>query len=215
MTLLGLVTAGIIATGCQPDFYRINGIAQEISDGDTLLLSTDFRHATPSDTIIVNNGHFIYQAHTDSTRISMIYLKHAPQICTIFFAEPNEDITIELTQDPKRCRVSGSVVNNAYQLMADKIQTYNEQISKTIEQAYAKPQLTIRQQKALLAEVKRLDTAIQQTIIETAEQNLDNELGLFLINNYINPEMLPDDRREELINMMPTHMRQRAIIPKK
>lgn len=206
--LIGLAAVGLMTTACQPVSFRLNGIVHGINDGDTLLLTSDFHNGTPEDTLIVKNGKFGMLQKTDSTRISMIYLKGHPETNAIFFIEP-EDVTVELSTEYGKSRVSGSRVNNEFQSMSDKVLAYSEQISKLTEQAYTEG-LTPEQQVTLISETERLTSEMMLTIVTTAERNIDNELGYFIVVNYQDEEYFPMEKKKELIARMPPHLQQRA-----
>lgn len=205
---IGLAAVGLMATACQPDSFRLNGIVHGINDGDTLFLTRDFRSGTPQDTLVVSNGKFAIHSRTDSTSICMIYQKDHPETNAIFFVEP-EEITVELSTEYGKSRVSGSKVNNEFQAMSDNVLSYSTQINKLTEQAYQEG-LTPEQQVTLIAETERLYSEMMLTIVTTAERNIDNELGFFIVTNYQDEDHFPLEKRQELIAKMPAAMQLRA-----
>ena len=57
---------------CQSNQYTIAGVADGVSDGDTLFLTNDLETGAPCDTIVVKDGKFTLSGEADSTALCMI-----------------------------------------------------------------------------------------------------------------------------------------------
>lgn len=206
---VGLVIFPLLFIGCQSKKFRVTGTTEGIKNNDTLFVSTDMIEGTPSDTLIVKDGGFIYEGETDSTRLCMIYCKNRPDINIPFFIEPG-NINIHMKADVGKSRVSGTLINDEWQLLTDTVNMYGKQINNIVTQAFDNGSSS-EQQDAAMVEIKKLEKQLNKSIIRTAERNIQNELGYFIIN-YYDDEVISNEERLILIKKLPEVMRNRPRI---
>ncbi|MBR1934116.1 MAG: AhpC/TSA family protein [Prevotella sp.] len=208
--LLAFLLLAVALVGCQQNGYKIKGTAEGFADGDTLLLITDFATGTPSDTLIVNNGRFEHSGQVDSVDICAIYSLANPEAGTDFLLEPGT-ITISLSQEPGMSRVGGTKANEGWQQLNDMVAGYGERMQQLTNQALsAEPDTDA--QVALYEQMARMEYEMGQKVVEIAEKNLDNELGYFLVLNYMNDAALPAEKRLELMDRLPASSQQRGAL---
>ena len=206
--ILLLAVNAFTLMACQSNTFNINGTAKGFADGDTIYITTDFRNGSPIGMAIVSQEKFTITDTADSTFLCMAYSAKQPDNSLTFFLEPG-NINIEFNDSPGTARVSGTKLNDEWQTLNQSAADYGERINRIIEEMTkaGSPQSTI------MAEVKKMNNELTGTIIETAERNIDNELGYFIISNFTGDETLFNgERRQQLIEKMPPQMRQRPLI---
>ncbi len=176
-----LSTVAFALAACQPDSCRIKGEAKEFEDSTLLYLSTDLRDGHPFDSIRVDDGRFYYRLETDSTCLCLLYpaTKHPMEGVTFFTERGN--VYIELSPETAASRVSGTVINNEWQALNDRVSHCDQQLRETMQEA--KDSIIIRR---LYADVDSLYEGVNQAIRETALRNRDNALGRFINRHYNN-----------------------------
>ena len=194
---------------CQSDSYQISGTAEGLSDGDTLFLTHDLESGVPSDTLIVKEGKFSLSGTTDSTALCMIYSLNRNEINAAFFMEPG-DITIQLSDNPGGSRVGGTLCNNQWQTLNDSVMVIGKEINRIAEHIYGNNLPEDEQQKGM-EQIEKLNKRFSALVVKTAEKNIDNEFGYFLLTYY--PEELIDNAsRSKLIKQLPSDMKKRPVI---
>jgi len=181
LSLIGLASACLLLAACQSSSYQIKGTAKEMRNGDTLYLTTDLSTRIPIDTIIVNDKSFEIAGTTDTTRLSMIYAAHHPEINVSFFMTPG-DIRIILRN--KGSRVEGPSINNYWQALNDSIESYGIEMKDIAQLVYGDPQISIDLKKKLIDKMSAVDKKIKRKIKEVADQHKDDELGRFINKNF-------------------------------
>ena len=104
----------------------------------------------------------------------------------LFFLEPGS-INIELTEQPSGSRVSGTTCNNQWQTLNDSVMSIGKEINRIAEHIYGNNMSQEEQQKGL-EQIERLNKRFADLVVKTAEKNIDNEFGYFLLTYY--PEEL-------------------------
>ncbi len=207
-SLLMLLVAVLAVMGCQSNTYNINGTAKGFADGDTIFITTDFRNGSPIGVAVVNQETFSLTNTADSTLLCMAYSAKDPGNSVIFFLEPGT-INLDFTTKGGEARVSGTTLNDEWQKLSETAASYGDRINRTIEEMTkaGSPQSNI------MAEVNKLNNELTTSIVSTAERNVSNELGYFIITNFSGDEtVFSGERRQQLIEKLPQKMRQRPAI---
>ena len=164
-SLIGLAVAGMLFCSCQSDSFQISGFARDCQDGDTICLAIDNDSILIAQTQI-SDGLFQLSGTTDTICLCRAYLKQDPESGVSFFLEPGH-ITIELHPLPTLSRVSGTVVNNEWQKLADSINLLFNDKRLPIDSMHRR---------------------MSDCILHTAQRNKDNILGRYIEEHYKKPE---------------------------
>ena len=198
-----------LLTACQSSSYKINGTAEGLADGDTLFITHDLESGTPSDTIILKDGRFTASGKADSTALCMVYSASNNEINAPFFMEPG-DISITLKQEPGGSRVGGTTCNDQWQQLNDSVMVIGKEINKIAEHIYGSTVTEEEQQKGM-EQIEGLNKRFSNLVVRTAEKNIDNEFGYFLLT-YYPEELIDNNTRARLIKQLPSDMQQRPAI---
>ncbi len=196
-------------TACQSNGYKVTGEAKGMSDGDTLYLTRDLTTGIPSDTILIDNGKFSFSGETDSTALCMVYSAKKNEINAPFFLEPGT-ITIHLSDQPGSSRVSGTTCNDEWQELNDSVMVIGKEINRIAEHIYANNLPQEEQQKGM-EQIEKLNKQFSAFVVKTAERNIDNEFGYFLLT-YYPEELIDNETRSRLIGNLPAEMQKRPAI---
>lgn len=211
-SLASILFSVALLTSCQSNSYKISGTvssAEGLADGDTLFVTQDLQTGIPSDTLIIKDGKFEMSGETDSTTLCMIYSALRNEINSAFFLEPGS-INIELTEQPSGSRVSGTTCNNQWQTLNDSVMSIGKEINRIAEHIYGNNLSQEEQQKGM-EQIERLNKRFADLVVKTAEKNIDNEFGYFLLT-YYPEELINNEQRARLIKELPAEMRQRPAI---
>ena len=181
--ILGLTAVGTLCLACQANVYQINGFARDITDGDTICLRYESEGDRPVIMTQVDNGKFAFSGEADDVAFCHIYPKKRPESTVSFFLEPAR-ITVELASAPERNRVSGTIINNAWQQLNDSIRVLGHEVVKT-------SLLPVADSVTQLQRVKIVDSLhrrMSECILSTARRNSGNPLGQYINQNYKAPE---------------------------
>ena len=168
---------------CQPSFYRIEGFARSLNEGDTICLAQESAPDQPFSQTTVSNGKFYLTGETDSVILCRAYLKRQPSCQVSFFIEPGT-MTVELFLPPTLSRVSGTKINNQWQLLADSIQLMGQDVLNTLE----RPATDSAEQQTVVHRVDSLHRRMSDCILNTARRNSQNALGKYILTHYKEPE---------------------------
>lgn len=215
-TVTTLMLAAMVMTclSCQQqkskNECKIMGTAKGFPDGEVLYLTTDLNTGEPIDSAVVKGGKFGISGQVDSVQLALLFVKNNSQQNAPFFLEPGV-VRIELNQEPGTSRVSGSGINNEWQTLNDKMQEFSKNMQE-ITSGIDMNKLTEAQQANLTAHLQQAEQDAVTYIVNTTEKNIGNELGFFLVTNYMDAESFSPQKRRELISKMPEAMRQRPAI---
>ena len=201
-----------LLTSCHSSSYKISGTvssAEGLAEGDTLFVTKDLQTGIPSDTLIIKDGKFQMSGETDSTTLCMIYSASRNEINSAFFLEPGS-INIQLTEQPGGSRVGGTTCNNQWQTLNDSVMSIGKEINRIAEHIYGNNLSQEEQQKGM-EQIERLNKRFADLVVKTAEKNIDNEFGYFLLT-YYPEELIDNEQRARLIKDLPAEMRQRPAI---
>lgn len=199
----------IAFAACQGNSYKIKGTAEGLSDGDTLFVTHDMDTGVPSDTLIVQDGRFTLSGATDSVELCMVYSMNCNEVNAAFFMEPGS-ITVHLSDKPGASRVGGTLCNDEWQTLNDSVIVIGKEINRIAEHIYGN-NLPQKEQQKGMAQIEKLNKRFSALVVKTAEDNIDNEFGYFLLTYY--PEDLIDNAaRSKLIKQLPSEMKARPAI---
>ena len=182
--LIRLAVAGLAFCSCQSDSYKIKGYASQLRDGDTITLALEDHQQKILGKAIVAQGNFNMMGVTDTTVFCKAYLNREPLTSVSFFLEPG-DITIELHPYPTPSRVSGTVLNNEWQILNDSVQMLGD---KLIRMAEASTKTGAGNRMQLEQAIDSMHRRLSDCIKHTAQRNKDNVLGKYIMENYKEPE---------------------------
>ena len=207
--ILTAVTA-LFFTACQQDGYKINGTAEGFADGDTIIITTDIENMTPCDTIFVKNEHFTFSGPADSVQLALIVgLKQGTSV--MFFTEKGT-IDVTISTDPFKNHVGGTKANDGWQEITEMSNDYGQRAQAQVEILY-RDSLSEEERQAAFTELQKMESEMQQKLVEQTELNIDNELGYFIIANMsTNDETFTPEKLKELIGRMPESFRKRQAI---
>jgi len=204
-----MIAAASILSSCYSHSYQVSGVAEGIADGDTLFFTTDLTEGVPMDTIVVKDGKFSYEGDADSIQLAMIYAANMHQANVQYFTEPGT-ITIKLSAMPGTSRVGGTPCNNEWQLLNDSVVVFGKEINRIAEHIYAN-NVDEDEQKTGMKKIDEINARFAQMLIRTAERNIQNEFGYFILTYYPDDYITPDTQ-ERLIEQLPEQFRQRKQI---
>ena len=206
-----LYSALALATfcACNSNSYKINGTAEGLADGDTLFLTSDMETGLPSDTIILKDGKFSLSGETDTVMLCMIYSSKRNDLNAPFFLESG-NINISLKDTPGESRVGGTLCNDGWQQLNDSVMLFGKEINRIAERIYGGNTTPEEQQKGM-AQIEQANKRFADLVVRTTEKNIDNEFGYFLLMFYPE-ELINNESRSRLIQMLPTDKRQRQAI---
>ena len=211
-SLASILFSIALLTSCQSNGYKISGSvssSEGLADGDTLFVTQDLQTGIPSDTLIIEDGKFKLSGETDSTTLCMIYSAKRNEINAAFFMEPGT-IDIQLTDQPGGSRVGGTTCNNQWQTLNDSVMSIGKEINRIAEHIYGNNLSQEEQQKGM-EQIEKLNKRFAELVVKTAEKNIDNEFGYFLLT-YYPEELIDNNTRAKLIKDLPAEMRQRTAI---
>ena len=211
-SLASILFSIALLTSCQSNGYKISGSvssSEGLADGDTLFVTKDLQTGIPSDTLIIQDGKFKLSGETDSTALCMIYSAKRNEINAAFFMEPGT-IDIQLTDQPGGSRVGGTTCNNQWQTLNDSVMSIGKEINRIAEHIYGNNLSQEEQQKGM-EQIDKLNKRFAELVVKTAEKNIDNEFGYFLLT-YYPEELIDNNTRAKLIKDLPAEMRQRTAI---
>ena len=211
-SLASILFSVALLTSCQSNSYKISGSvssSEGLADGDTLFVTKDLQTGIPSDTLIIQDGKFKLSGETDSTALCMIYSAKRNEINAAFFMEPGT-IDIQLTDQPGASRVGGTTCNKQWQTLNDSVMSIGKEINRIAEHIYGNNLSQEEQQKGM-EQIDKLNKRFAELVVKTAEKNIDNEFGYFLLT-YYPEELIDNNTRAKLIKELPAEMRQRTAI---
>jgi len=164
-------------TACQQT-YKIEGIAEGFTEGDTLLVTTDLDSLLPQAEVIIDKeGYFSYGEHVDTTIIHLLYAKANPEACCYYFSEPG---TIRLTLRAEgRSRVGGTSLNDEWQELDDICYDYEQKLEALVARFYDE-HMTEDELNQTSEQIKLLDQEKQRWVQDFTQRNAENAIGLFL-----------------------------------
>lgn len=178
-----LAVAGLIISSCESHYYKVEGYTRDFADGDTICLKAASPTFSQLRYTTVASGKFHFAGEADSVMLYEIYASKAPKEGITFFNVAGTT-TVELNHKPHHSRVSGTMVNNNWQQLADSIDLYAAMI-KHILRRKTNDTLSIRLRAQSIYSLHR---QMSDCITHTATRNKHNPLGQYILANYKAPE---------------------------
>ena len=197
-----------LLTGCRPKNYTITVSGDAIKDGDTLYLTDNLRQLTPIDTAVTVDGKAVFRAPTDSTFMALVYKSGNNNIGATLFVGQGEAIVF-LSKNAGESKVAGAEINERWREMNDSIYKITIRLN-TLADQLNKTEMPYQKQKKYIERMKACNSKLKTAIINYARENIDNELGCFILIFY--DDIIPPDVRDELISQLPQGMHNRAAI---
>jgi hypothetical protein len=204
--LTSFLLAGLLLSACHSNTFRIKGSTEGIDEGDTLFATIDFETGIPFDTMVVHDGKFKMKGKADSVRQCIIYRAHDEETSALLFLEPGK-IEVKISPVASDTRVSGTRINNAWQQLTDSVNIFSTHVNRLLAQYYSDDN-TEKEKESIMTKISKYADNINKCICKVTKENIDNELGYFLI---IDGSMAEEDRLR-LIGQMPKAMRERKEI---
>ncbi len=202
-----LAVAMVFLCACNSSFnYKIEGEAHDLPQTAQLFLVSDMEKGIPFDTIAIKDGRFSYEGTADSVTFCFIGNMEDSIPMLPFFLEEGT-IKIVVGKEQKETKVTGTHLNDELQKLNDAAYKMQDEISQQIESFDG--DLTEEQQKLIEDKSNEALKKLAELFYKTAEKNIDNELGFFLVSN---PTLLNEEQEMVLINKLPVKMRNRPQI---
>lgn len=207
-TPLVLLTLALLTlASCNKSFdYQIHGTMDGLPQVRQLYLISDMETGKPFDSIQVKGNQFDYAGKADSVTFCFLgNLDDSVTLMPIFLEEGI--INVVVSKDPQKVKISGTHLNDELQKLNEagmKYQNEIESIIADIDEKSTDEEKSNVERKAMES-MGKLATIFYQT----AEKNIDNELGYFLVTN---PRMLNEEQVMTLLNKMPKSMRSRPLV---
>ena len=125
----------------------------------------------------------------------------------MFFAQNGDTIHVHLSSELGMSRVSGTTVNNDFQMINDSAMSLNQRLVKEFDK-YGN-NLNKAQEAELQKIVDDEKSRLTSLIYKVAEKHVGNEFGYFIITQ---PFDFTDEQRMTLIQKMPQAFRNRELI---
>lgn len=198
--ILSVAVSCLFIAGCNNSkSYKISGIVEDISNGDTIYLQ-EYKNGEmiKLDSAVISNGKFIFKGEQDSVVNRYItYLKGDKRIFTDFFLE-NGDINVVLGQESK---VSGTKNNDIYQSFKDKFMALNKEMNGLYIKLQTDTTLTEMDKEKLSKEIEAKDKSGMDMVFNSIKENITNPVGIYLLPQYSAAFDLK--KQAELINAVP------------
>ncbi len=206
-TIFALSALALMMTACQSNSYKVNGIAEGFSSGDTLFF-TEGLGELPTDTIIIKEGKFTIEGKSDSVRLCAVASSDGAY-GVLFFNEPGT-INITLSTD-KPATVGGTRSNDGWNEINQLQEAFSKNTDSLLQQIYTE-ELDETQQKSLVEQYEAAHKDLIGKIMSTAEKYIDCELGAFIVSSLADNPSIDTDEIKRLIGLMPEQYRQREAI---
>lgn len=205
--LTGLVLGIVTITACSSNSFKVKGVAEGFSDGDTLyVMSLD--SSEPLDTLLVKNGEFEWSGESDSTVMCSIVASNYMSMVG-FFREPGTiNVLLSATQNSK---VSGTKSNDALQEMIN-IQSEYQKKFEAISAPLNADSVSSETQMAVYSQYSNIQNQMKEDFKNLAIKNLDNELGYLLMTQMAYDDTFTKEEIMEHISKMPADYQNRKEI---
>lgn len=196
-----LVVVALGLASCTPKGYTVTGTMEGSMDGDTVfLMERTNRQFVPLDTAVIAEGKFTFTGLQDVAVNRYLVYKGEEDLQPVyldFFLE-NGNITIKMVRAVGGDVISGTPINDAYQVFRTKLQAISDKQNKLTEEMASE---TPEAQKAKMDEARSLDDELVSVIKEGINKNVETPLGVFLLNSY--NYYIGYDDVEQIIDILP------------
>ena len=206
--MAGLAAAGLMLAACRPDTYSIKCSAENLADGDTVLLVLAQGTAIPIDTAVAFEGKFAFEGHADTTQFGMVLCPKNARLDLPLLIEAGR-INVQLDVNPRKTHVGGTPNNNRWQSLMNATTGIGIKIGDLAARIYNGQTLHPTRQ-ALMDSIAKLNRLFAQTLAEHAMKNINNEFGCFVITYY--SDFFDSKTLANLIGALPEEASQRNDI---
>ncbi len=219
LSLLWMIMAILSFSSCkksaEPDplslsdgSFVVIGTTDSIPDGTRLSIIADGQDK-PLASVNVKDGQFQFNGSSKDLSIFMVYksLAKSDPCQQMFFAKNGDTVRVHLSTQLGMSRVSGTVVNDDFQMISDSAQSHNQRLIKVFDQYGDNP--SDAQKREIEKIVEEEKGHLTSLIYKVAEKHADNEFGYFIITQ---PFDFTDAQRMALIMKMPKEYRERELI---
>lgn len=194
--------------GIPDDGFVVIGTTDSLLNNAQLSIMID-GNDDPIATIQVKDNAFLYEGNADKLTIFQVSrsLAQSDPAKQMFFAQEGDTVRIYLSSQMGASRVSGTTVNDDFQMTIDSAMCRNRRLEKEFAKYGDKPsEAQKREMKKLINEENKHLTEIYYKV---AEKHIDNEFGFFITTIF---EDFSDDQRMALIKKMPQAFQDRELI---
>lgn len=191
-----LATAAFLAACSGNQGYTVTGTVEGAADGTVVYLQQqEGRQFIKLDSAFTQNGQFTFEGRQDTAKVSFLTCKVGEDALGLDFFLENGAINVTLSADNHNA--TGTLNNDAYQLIRQQLNDLNRQLS-AIYEAMGDSTMTDEQREAKTKDIDALDTKMKETMNAGIAQNITNAVGVYLLKrNYYNMSV------EELEPLMP------------
>lgn len=207
-TFMGLCAMALAMAACQPDGYRVKGVAEGFRDGDTLYFFKVMGQDKPTDTIVVKNGKFLLEGPVDSVALASVVSSDGSAGALFFTEQGNIDVTVSRSGAPK---VGGTKANDAWQKVNQLQAVYSAKFDSLTAPLYLEEYSEEMEQKVMM-QYQAVEQQMLGELVNIAEANIDNALGFFVVTSMAGTQEIKPDRLRALIEKMPAEYQQRKEV---
>ena len=187
--------------------FKVNGVAEGFTEGDTLYFYDEMGQE-PTDTLIVKDGKFALQGEVDSVKLCSVVAADG-SAGGLFFKEEGDIVLILSRANPPK--VGGTKSNNAWQEVNDLQGEYSAKFDSLTAPLY-KEDVSDELRQRIIDDYQTAEKELLSRIIDVAEANADNALGYFLVTSLAGGEELGGERLKAIIDKMPAEYQSRGEI---
>ena len=207
--LPGLFAMALAVAACQTDGYKVNGVAEGFSDGDTLYFYSEMGNSQePTSTLLVKDGTFHLEGVADSVTLASVVAADGSAGALFFCENGDINVVISRSEQPK---VGGTKANDAWQQLNDVQTEFSDKFDRMSTALYSE-EITGERRDSLMSEYAATEKEMMAKVIDIAEANLDNEMGFFVVTSMAGSQEIDPERLKSMIGRMPAEYQQRQQI---
>ena len=190
------------------DGFVVIGTTDSVLNNASLSILMDGTEE-PVATMHVKDCKFWYEGNADKLTIYQVSrsLAQSDPAKQMFFAQNGDTVRIHLSSQMGLSRVTGTTVNDDFQMTIDSAMNRNRRLEKEFAKYGDNPsEAQKKEMKKLMTEENNRLTEIYYKV---AEKHIDNEFGFFITTIL---EDFTDEQRLALIKKMPQPFRERDVI---
>ena len=208
LKITGLAAAGVMLAACQSDSYKIDGVCDLVSDGDTIFITNDFASGKPFAHGIVKDGKFSVEGIIDSPTLCIAYSKSGAN--TTLFVEPGT-VEVTISDNPSKSKVGGTPMNEKWQTIMDSTLVIGAEINRAGQLLYnSSHNISPEEKSAAASRIQNLQDQFSKFIKRYAEKNINNSFGMFMLI-YYQDAFTPEDLLS-LISRLPDELKKNEDI---
>ena len=203
----GLGVMALVMAACQNGHaYKIDGVAEGLEEGDTILMINPETNVA-TDTLIVHDGKFAFEGNAENVAYTILKAPRT-RAYAMFFTEPG---TIHILLSASGAsEVSGTKANDGLQEYNKIVYEAERRSNELMMQLY---ELSEEQQATLYGQYQQLQEDFEKQMVDLAKRHVDNEFGYTLITQQLAfSDLLTYDELNALIEQMPKDYQQREAV---